>query len=167
MNKYLVAYGSQTGSTEEVALKIGELLKNKGFDVDVLNIKEVEHIKHYSGVIVGAPIHGMKWYQEAEHFVEKNHTYLESVPTACFLLSYILVQGSPVWRKKIAKSMNLPKSKIDPFSIGMFGGRVKDPLPAPMRMIFGIKKNAPMDSIEWDKIEEWIEGVSDYFRLNT
>lgn len=167
MNKYLVAYGSHTGSTEEVALKMGELLRNKGFDVDVQNIKDVDYLKHYSGVIIGAPIHGMKWYPEAEHFVEKHHTILESIPTACFLLSYILVQGAPFWRKTIAKSMNMPKSIIDPFSIGMFGGRVKDALPAPMRLIFGIKKNAPMDAIEWEKIEEWIEGVAQYFRLNT
>ncbi len=51
MTKILIAYASKTGTTEEMAVKIGNILKEKGNLVDVKRVNEVKEITDYEVVI--------------------------------------------------------------------------------------------------------------------
>lgn len=46
--KILVAYGSKRGSTAEIAERIGETLRQKGLQVDVLDTDTVNNLAPYS-----------------------------------------------------------------------------------------------------------------------
>jgi menaquinone-dependent protoporphyrinogen oxidase len=54
--KILVAYVSRTGSTAEVAGKVGEILRNREFDVDVAEVGDVGSLDEYQSVIIGSAI---------------------------------------------------------------------------------------------------------------
>ncbi|MCS7114169.1 MAG: flavodoxin domain-containing protein, partial [Nitrososphaerota archaeon] len=62
-NKALIVYATRGGATEEVALKIAEVLRRKhGFDVDLVNLRKnpSPDISPYKGVIVGCGVRAQR-----------------------------------------------------------------------------------------------------------
>jgi menaquinone-dependent protoporphyrinogen oxidase len=80
----LVAYASKAGSTAEVAVAIGEVLRERGYGVDVKPIQENPTVDGYQAVIVGSAIRMGNWLPEAVAFVKKNQDRLRQMPTAFF-----------------------------------------------------------------------------------
>ncbi|MCX7023445.1 MAG: hypothetical protein NT080_02360 [Spirochaetes bacterium] len=163
MGKILVAYATQTGSTAEVAREIARILEGKGRDTEVLPIAEVKSLDGYSGVVVGAPVQGMRWKTEAEAFVGKHRDALSRVPTAFFLLSAALTGGRPFWRKKVLSSLDAASAGIHPVKTGFFAGRMASEPPLILRLVFGIKKGTPKDGRDWDAIRAWAGELSGSF----
>jgi flavorubredoxin len=60
-NKILVAYGSKSGSTAEIAEFMASELLKKGFSVDLKPAKDVKSVDEYKTVIVGGPIWAGSW----------------------------------------------------------------------------------------------------------
>ncbi len=54
--KTLVAYATKRGSTAEIAEKIGEVLKRRQIQVDVLPVREITDLSPYKTVILGTAI---------------------------------------------------------------------------------------------------------------
>ena len=74
-NKTLIVYATRGGATEEVVLKIAEVLRQKyGFDVDVVNLRKnpSPDISPYRNVIVGSGVRARRVYKEAVNFLERN-----------------------------------------------------------------------------------------------
>ncbi len=65
----LVAYGSKRGGTAEIAMEIGETLRESGFQVDVLPAHAVHDVRKYSAVIVGGALYAGLWHHTAQRFV--------------------------------------------------------------------------------------------------
>jgi len=60
-NKVLVAYGSKYGSTAEIAEKIGHVIADEGFQVDVLSADKVKNVTDYQGVVIGSAAYIGNW----------------------------------------------------------------------------------------------------------
>jgi menaquinone-dependent protoporphyrinogen oxidase len=56
VQRVLVAFGSTNGSTAEIARAVGELLRGRGFAVDVVAAAEVGDVREYDAVILGGAI---------------------------------------------------------------------------------------------------------------
>jgi menaquinone-dependent protoporphyrinogen oxidase len=56
MNKVLVTYATNSGSTAEVAKAVMEELQKSGAQVDLLPIAKVGELASYSAVVLGAPM---------------------------------------------------------------------------------------------------------------
>ncbi len=69
MNKILVAYTTNSGTTEEVAQAIGEELGKRGNAVDVRRLEEVTSLEGYQAVVVGAPMI-LGWHRAAREIRE-------------------------------------------------------------------------------------------------
>ena len=54
VNRVLVAHTSKYGSTYEIAEKIGQVLAQRGLQVDVLPIKKVKDLRPYTAVVLGS-----------------------------------------------------------------------------------------------------------------
>ena len=87
----LIAYATNSGSTEEVAQAIADELGHDGAQVEVRRIEEVTSVEPYSAVVIGAPmIPG--WHRSALKFVKQHQQALSSVPVAYFITAMSLTQ---------------------------------------------------------------------------
>ena len=161
MRKICIAYVTETNTTKEIADEIGDIAGKRGVIPDVLPLDAVKDIGQYDAFVIGAPVYGMRWKQEANAFVEKHREALKKVPTAFFLDAYMLNNAYKFWQKRIHACFDKASKFVKPVKTGYFGGRVPDPLPGPMRLIFGVKKDAPLDVRDWNAIRAWSEELMD------
>ena len=155
MKHILVAYASKQGSTKEVAESIATILGEESFDVDVKSTDAVANVTDYDCVIVGAPINGMRWIQEAVDFVGIHQMDLKDKKIAYFSLSYTGVLGRKMWRNQIVKAFDGVSKQVMPFKTGTFAGRVDGELPSIVRFVFGVPKDTPKDQRDWNFIANW------------
>ncbi len=78
MKKTAILYGSRYGSTEDVAVKIGEILKESGIDISVYNLEEIIkdkqfNLNDYEGILLGTGIYAGQWAKSAKKFL-KNYS---------------------------------------------------------------------------------------------
>lgn len=74
--RVLIAYASRFGSTEEISIKFKQTLEEKGFVIDLVNLKarkkEKLDMTDYSGVLIGSGIRIARWTKEAKKFLKNN-----------------------------------------------------------------------------------------------
>lgn len=157
MKKVLIAYITKTNTTKEAAGIIGEELTKNGMEPEILRFDEVTDLSGYDAAILGAPINGMTWHTAAIKFVEDHRTELSKMPTSYFFMSYLLFTGCNIWKNAIRKSLKGVSMIVKPVKIGMFGGKVESEFPGFVRFLFGVKKGAPLDVRDPDKVRVWAQ----------
>jgi len=91
MPEVLIAYATNSGSTESVARAIGDELARRELAVAVRRIEEVESVAGYAAVIVGGPMI-MGWHRGAVKFLKQHQAALSQVPVALFFTCMSLTQ---------------------------------------------------------------------------
>ena len=154
MEKVLIAYTTNSGSTAEVAQVIGEELAKKGAVVEVCRLEEVTSLDAYAAVVIGAPMI-LGWHRAAVRFVRRHQIALSQRPVALFFMAMSLTQtgetrvdhvpvivdaelakppkieGRLSFRERYATLANYlrPVLKaapmIKPVSVGFFGGKLE------------------------------------------
>lgn len=157
-NKTLIAYATRGGTTDEVAIKIAEVLRQKyGFEVDVVNLRKnpSPDISPYKNVVVGGGVRMQRVYKEAVSFLERNDFRGKNV--ALFILSW--EAGNPKSYKSAVKKYierlleRLPHVK--PVATEAFGGRMK---------LLGF---TIADACDFGKVEAWAESLGEKLRSKT
>jgi menaquinone-dependent protoporphyrinogen IX oxidase len=87
----LVAYTTNSGSTESVAQAVAKELGKTGASVEVRRLEEVPNLELYRAVVVGAPMI-LGWHRSARRFVEENQQALSALPVAYFFTAMSLTQ---------------------------------------------------------------------------
>ena len=72
----LVTYATKHGSTAEIATKIGEVISEMGFVVDVLDVNQAVDLSNYTAVVVGSSIYFGDWHNKMVDFLELNQEIL-------------------------------------------------------------------------------------------
>ena len=80
----LVTYATRTGFTVGVAEKIAATLREKGYQVSIGPVEEIEDTSPYKSAIIGSAIQGSTWLPEAIMFLKKHQTDLMHKPVAMF-----------------------------------------------------------------------------------
>jgi menaquinone-dependent protoporphyrinogen IX oxidase len=154
MKKVLVAYTTNSGSTEDIARKVVEELGKNGAHVDLNRLEQVTDVSGYDLVVIGAPMI-LGWHRLARKFIQQHQTTLSKTKVALFAAAMSLTQtaeaqidGVPVFvdsglakppknagRLSFRENYALPKkyfqpvlksaSKIKPVSIAFFGGKLE------------------------------------------
>jgi menaquinone-dependent protoporphyrinogen oxidase len=130
--KTLIAYGTRYGATTSTAEEIGKVLREKGFEVKIANLKE-EKIKDLSGydlIVVGTGVAMGKWTGEVEDFVKHFENELAQkkmalfVSTGKFMAEHQLKEKPTAIEetRKIDIDDKITKFKLHPITIGFFGG---------------------------------------------
>lgn len=165
MKKVLIAYVTKTGNTQEIAERLKLTLEKNGVQTDVQKISDVRNIEPYTCVLVGGPVQGMKWHPEALEFVVTHKNQFSRRLLGYFFSSYFYLTARASVRKKIDNIIKgnpvFPKADF----YGTFGGRIEKPLPWIARLLFGVPKAAPIDTINWEEIEEWAKAIAEKVEL--
>jgi menaquinone-dependent protoporphyrinogen oxidase len=189
MNKILVTYATNSGTTAEVAKAVMEEIQKSGSQVDILPIAEVRDIESYSAVVLGAPMI-LGWHRLALRFLKKNRTAFKHIPLAVFVTCMSLtktgetnLQGVPVtvdenlpkppqnegrlsFKESYSQVSNylhpiLNACPVKPVSAGVFGGRLDYSRMQWWAMIFVILiLQAPAgEKRNWKAIRAWAGGL--------
>lgn len=154
MKSILVCYYTETQSTKEVCKAIVEKLQNN-HTVELKPIDEVQHIAAFDTVIIGAPVHGMKWHMKAFKFVEGHAEELKTKQTIYFAMASLAYQGRNFWQKKVFKALEDASQIVQPFETSIFGG-ISGDVPKVLRFLFGLPKDVKKDQRDWELINQWI-----------
>jgi len=124
--KVLVAYASKYGATEEIAQKIGQVLKDAGFASDVLPADRVTDVGSYKAVVLGSAVYIGSWRKAAARFLKANEKALAERPLWLFS-SGPTGKGDPV---ELVKGWRFPQAlqpvadRVKPVEIVLFQGAV-------------------------------------------
>ncbi|MFA5853219.1 MAG: flavodoxin domain-containing protein [Spirochaetales bacterium] len=158
--KCLVGYITKTGTTEEIALKIGKILSDRGIDVSVAAIGTITDLSGYDRLVLGSPVNAMKVLPEFKAFLSSKVAG-SGIPVDLFIISYLFEQGRKGWRKAIQKEKERVRAIVNPSSIEIFAGKLPGQLPAFARLIFGTPGDLPLDLRDWGKIEGWAKRLAE------
>ena len=155
MAKYLIAYQTATGTTQEIAMQLAQELSSLGQEAEAKPMQEVESLAGYDTVIAGAPINGMQWLPTAQAFLQKWGDEIRNTRFALFTVSYVAHCGRKMWQKIIRKGIGKLSAQYNAVATAHFRGRVEKALPKVPRMIFGIKDGTPLDLMDQQEVKDW------------
>jgi menaquinone-dependent protoporphyrinogen IX oxidase len=131
MSNVLIVYGTRYGAAASTSEEIAETLRQRGFEVRVVNSREekVKDIARYDLVVVGSGIQMNRWTHEPEDFLrdfqrELNRKML-AVFVCCGSASKPLNEGKPPMVEKARKKYleeKVSKYNLHPAIMGLFGG---------------------------------------------
>ncbi|MCX8032624.1 MAG: flavodoxin domain-containing protein [Thermoleophilia bacterium] len=165
----LVAFATRYGSTQEVAQALAAAIHGEGLDAEVRQLREVQSVDKYGGVVIGAPLQMGRWHKDALRFVDRHRDGLSSLAVAVFALG-------PTTDAE--KDWSMARAQLDkelarfpwlrPFSVKVFGGRF-DPalLRFPFTLLPGMKKLPASDVRDWAAIGEWGRELSAQIVVHT
>ncbi len=163
-NRILVAYATKYGATEQIAVKIGDVLRQTGFKADVLPVDQVETLTTYQAVVLGSAVYTGQWRKEAVAFLENNEKRLAAIPV-WFFSSGPPGQGDPV---QLMKGWRFPEAqqpiadRIRPRDITFFHGvlDMKKLNLGEKLIVKGFK--APLgDFRDWENITHWAASIAE------
>jgi menaquinone-dependent protoporphyrinogen oxidase len=160
VKKILVAYGSKRGSTAEIAEKIGETLRQKGLQVDVLDAGTVNDLTPYSKIILGSSVYIGRWHKKAVRFLKKNIEVLEKLPVWLFICGPT-GPGNPIEQMDgwfYPKSLRSVIERIHPRDFICFGGKLEMKTLNPFEKLIINKVKAPEgDFRDWQAVASWAD----------
>jgi len=160
--KVLVAYATKRGSTAEIAEKIGEVLKKRQMQVDVLPVRKVTDLSPYKTAILGTAVYIGLWRREAVKFLKTYADELANMPLRIFL-SGPTGAGDPLellgdWR--FPESLRPVIEQVKPVEITCFGGRIESGKMNPFEKMIIKKVGAEIgDFRNWESIASWANEI--------
>ncbi len=164
----LVTYASKYGATQEIAERIGEVLRQAGLQVDILPVASIRNLVAYEAVILGSAVYIGKWHKEAETFLRTNEKILAERPAWLFSSgptgegnAVELVEG---WR--LPDALKPVADRIHPRDIAVFHGYInldkvnfieKWAVKSLVKKPFG-------DFRDWNSIVAWATGIADVLK---
>jgi menaquinone-dependent protoporphyrinogen oxidase len=74
--KILVGYATRYGSTHEVAETIADTIRERGYVVDVCQVRDIKSLGDYKAIILGAPLFMFHWHKDVLQFLSKHQKIL-------------------------------------------------------------------------------------------
>ncbi len=170
-HKVLVTCETGSGSTEEVADFIGNILSQDGNIVEIKNIRDELDLTSYDRIVIGSPIKYDKWMSDASKFVKNNQEILSKIPVAFFFTCLVL-------SKKTDKTIRQAKGysdklfdiapRVKPVSVQGFAGVLDyskiSLVPRLLLKLYLVfhrsidRKEA--DYRDWDAISSWVKSIN-------
>jgi menaquinone-dependent protoporphyrinogen oxidase len=132
MIKVLIVYGTRYGATAMTSEEIADVLRQEGFDVKVVNLKneKITDISKYDLLVVGSGIRVGKWTKESQKFIKKFQIELANKQVAIFVCcgaKFPLEEKTDKEKEIENARMKYLEEKIaeydlQPIAMGLFGG---------------------------------------------
>jgi menaquinone-dependent protoporphyrinogen oxidase len=165
MNSVLVAYGTKTGSTAEVAEALAETLRKQGLEVEVRPASSVRDLAGYDAVVLGGALYMSRWHRDARRFLSRHKAALRQRPIAVFALGPI-EDTEEQWqgtREQLDKAL-ARWQWLKPVAVEVFGGRYDmSKLGFPFKMLPAHQAVPVTDLRDWEAIRAWTVALASEF----
>ena len=162
--KILVTYATKHGATEEIANKIGEIIRQAGLPTDVYPVKNVKNLAAYNTVILGSAVYIGSWRKEAVQFLKANQQALAARAVWLFS-SGPTGEGEPI---ELLKGWRFPPAQrslvesIHPRNIAVFHGNLDEKkLNAFEKWLTKNVKAQTGDFRDWTDVTAWSTSIAD------
>jgi len=170
----LVCFGTRYGSAGEIAEKIAESLRERGAQVDVVDLKKgkVKNLATYDLVVIGSGIQMGKWTKHPLKFIKKNRDTLSRKKVALFVscMTARLPDKCDQSRRDYLDAIVEDHPEIAPISMGLFGGLLDTTKGNPVtkaimktliKALANDEDESPerVDLRDWNQIRLWAEGL--------
>jgi len=169
--RVMVAYASKYGATEGIARRLGSVLEEQGYDVDVMTCADAGVASGYDAYVVGSATYEFNWRKDARKFVERNETELATHPVWLFSSGPLGTEqvdkdGKDVLEGARPKQFAEFADTLHPRGMQVFRGAYDpDKIRGGDRIIAwmpGIRDILPAgDFREWDAIDAWGTSIAD------
>jgi menaquinone-dependent protoporphyrinogen oxidase len=151
----LVAYASKHGSTQGIAERIAEQLRQLGKEAEARPVDAVENPGSYEAFVIGSAIYYGSWLKEATEWVRRNRAALAQHPV--WLLLGTEVQDAEQQPKEMAEF----QQAIRPREQRIFFGAL-DPsrLSFAERVMVKAVRAPEGDFRDWQAIEVWAARIA-------
>jgi len=158
----LVTYASKHGSTRGIAEAIGDRLGERGMEVEVRPVREVEDLERYDAVVLGSAVYIGSSMKEARALLDRHAEALTRVPV--WLFSSGPTADDPMERALSARQLRrldavgardhrLFRGALDPEALGFLE-----------RKAVKMAKQPLGDFREWSDVEAWADSIADLER---
>lgn len=182
----MIVYGTRYGATASTSEEIAKVLREEGFDVQVVNAKQEKgkNTAEYELVIVGSGIQINRWTGEPEEFIKKFQKELAKKKVALFVSCGSASQAMNDQPDGVAEAKRkyleekAAKYNLQPVALGLFGGvydfnkwpwwvlgQVKAITKQKLNAA-GFKETKPevYDTRDWNDIRSWAKELAQHFR---
>ena len=155
----LVAYASKHGSTQGVAERIAEKLRQLGKEAEVRQVDSIKDSGNYEAFVIGSAIYYGSWLKEATEWIHRNQAVLAHRPVWLFSVGPL---GTDFMDDE-----QQPKEKAEfQHAIGprehrtFFGALDHSHLSFAERMMAKAVRAPEGDFRDWKAIEAWAAGIA-------
>jgi menaquinone-dependent protoporphyrinogen oxidase len=106
MPRILVVFGTNTGHTARIAKAIGETLRARSFEVDVVEAGATMRAEDYAGVVVAASVRAGRYQRAVRRWARDNATGMVRQPTAFVSVCLAVRDPRPTAQKDLETVMN-------------------------------------------------------------
>ncbi|MGJ3237192.1 MAG: flavodoxin domain-containing protein [Anaerolineae bacterium] len=162
MKRILIAYATKHGATAEIAVKVGAVLRQAGYELEIMPIEIVDDLDAFDVVIVGSAIYYGQWRKDAVNFLRDHQNDLREKAVWLFS-SGPTGEGDPV---DLSQGVRYPEQlqdlidSINPQSIALFHGELNlNQINRLERFIINRIKAPTGDFRNWEMVEEWAQSI--------
>ena len=156
----LVAYASKYGSTQGIAERIAEQLRQLGKQAEARSMDDVADPGSYEAFVLGSGIYAGSWLKEAREWVHRNQAVLAQHPVWLFSSGPLgtEVKDLDSFRpKEMAKFQQAIRPREERI---FFGALDYHKLSFPDRMILKALRAHEGDFRDWPAIEAWATSIA-------
>jgi menaquinone-dependent protoporphyrinogen oxidase len=157
----LIVYASKHGSTEQVARRIGEVLRAEQLSTAIESADAVADLEGFRAVVLGGSIYMGRWHKDANRFLHRHHDALGELPFAVFALGpgRDTPEDFAQSRKQLDHAL-AGEHDLAPRTIAVFGGVID-----PERLRFPFNHMHAVDLRDWPAIQAWAAGLPELLDL--
>ena len=155
----LVAYASKHGSTQGIAERIAEQLRQLGKQAEARPVEAVEDLGGYEALVIGSAVYYGSWLKEATEWVHRNRAVLAKLPVWLFSSGPLGTEVSDAEQQP--KEMAEFRETIAPRDQRIFFGAL-DPsrLSFAERMMVKAVRAPAGDFRDWEAVEAWAASIA-------
>jgi menaquinone-dependent protoporphyrinogen oxidase len=169
--KVLVAYDSKHGSTSMIAEKVGDVLCENGFQVDIRPALIIEDISTYDAIVLGSPVYYANFLPGALRFLERHRAILAAKDVAVFAISTSVDKETGMVNEHLSNLVfsavlnKFPEIQIlEP--MGLLPGKMffKEVLPVEIINLKQADFEEAGNLVNFDFVRSWTEEIADLLK---
>ena len=155
----LVAYASKHGSTQGIAERIAEKLRQMGKEAEVRPVEDIKDPRSYQAFVIGSAVYYGSWLKEATEWVHRNQAVLSQHPVWLFSVGPLgtEVQDSEQQPREMVEF----QQAIGPREQRIFYGALDHSrLSFTERMMVKAVQAPEGDFRDWQAIDDWAANIA-------